>query len=125
MSLENYITYIAGQESLVLPAMNLEPQYLGKFLNRFKSYVENISKAGSSVAMFEKKKLIQLLTREEAVCTIDILWSKDSFKGQSMGNLSGQIIDVLPSRLRIIEEKNKIFKNLESPFFPKHSSRKF
>ena len=118
--LENYITSIAGQESLVLPTMNLEPQYLGKFLNQFKSYLENISKIGDSVAMFEKKKLIKLLTREEAVCTIDILWSKDSFKGQSMGNLSGQIIDVLPSRLRMIEEKNKIFKDLESPLFPKH-----
>lgn len=123
--LENYITYIAGQESLVLPAMNLAPQYLKKFLNQFKSYVENISKPAGSVAGFENKKLIKLLTREEAVCTIDILWSKDSFKGQSMGNLSGQITDVLPSRLRIIEEKNNNFKPDKSPFSPNHVLENF
>lgn len=119
--LENYITYLAGQESLMLPELNLEPKPLGKFLDKFQSYIKEIQKSDNSrIVGFEKKKLVGLLKNEEAVCTIDIIWSKESLKGQSMGNLSGQILDVLPSRLRAIAVKNKAFENHPSPFFPKH-----
>lgn len=119
--LENYISYLAGQESLILPQLDLEPKELGKFLDKFQSYLKEIQKADDlKIAMFEKKKLVRLLTSEKAVCTIDIFWSKDSLKGQSMGNLSGQIMDVMPSRLRAISEKNQAFKNNPSPVWPKY-----
>jgi len=112
--LDNYITYLAGQESLMLPALNLEPKPLGKFLDKFQFYIKEIQTADTSTVIgFEKKKLVSLLVNEEATCTIDIIWSKDSLKGQSMGNFSGQILDVLPSRLRTIAEKNKSFKTYQ------------
>ncbi len=104
----------------MLPELNLEPKPLEWFLDKFQSYIKEIRKADNSIAMFEKKKLVRLLTNEAAVCTIDIIWSKESLQGQAMGNLSGQIQDVLPSRLRALAEKNKAFEKHSSPVFPKH-----
>lgn len=124
--LDNYITYLAGQESLMLPELYLAPKPLGKFLDKFQSYLKVIQAADDlKIIGFEKKKLVRLLANEEATCTIDILWSKDSLKGQSMGNLSGQILDVLPSRLRSMAEKNKGFKDKPLPFFPRHKTEDF
>lgn len=124
--LDNYITYLAGQESLMLPELNLEPKPLGKFLTSFQFYLKDIQNADdSNFIRFEKKRLVHLLANQEATCTINILWSKDSLKGQSMGNLSGQILDVLPSRLRSIAEKNKGFDYKHLPSFPRHRTEGF
>ena len=118
--LENYITYIAGQESLVLPELYLAPSHLEPFLEAFSRYTDKIAKTPEKAVVYEKKKLIRVLGREKATCTLTIVWSKDSLKGSSMGKLSGLISDILPSRLRFIHDRNTEFKNRESPFFPQY-----
>jgi len=123
--MNNYITYIAGQETLMLPELYLNPQFLNKFLTNYKKYIEKLDSVPEKALIAEKKRLIKLLKNEEATCTIDIIWSKDSLKGQSIGNLSGQIADVLPSRLRIIDNTNKEFKDKHLAFFPVHRVESF
>jgi len=118
--MNNYITYIAGQETLMLPELYLNPELLNRFLTNYKNYIEKLDSVPDKALITEKKRLIKLLKNEEATCTIDIIWSKDSLKGQSIGNLSGQISDILPSRLRMIDSANKQFKDKHSVFFPKH-----
>jgi len=118
--INNYLTYIAGQETLMLPQLYLTQKPLNKFLSNYKHYIEKLDSVPDKALIAEKKRLIKLLQKEEATCAIDIIWSKDSLKGQSIGNLSGQISDVLPSRLRAIDNSNKKFKDKHSAFFPKH-----
>ncbi|MBW2165766.1 MAG: CRISPR-associated protein [Deltaproteobacteria bacterium] len=118
--MNNYITYIAGQETLMLPELYLNPKFLNRFLTNYKNYIEKLDSVPDKALIAEKKKLINLLKNEEATCTIDIIWSKDSLRGQSIGNLSGQITDILPSRLRTIDSANKQFKDKHSVFFPEH-----
>jgi len=118
--IDKYITYIAGQETLMLPELYLDSNLLNKFLSRFTTYIEQLKKSPYKALLTEKKRLINLLSNEKATCTIDIIWSKDSLKGQAIGNLSGQISNVLPSRLRAIDTANKRFNEVHSDFFPKH-----
>ena len=84
------------------------------------NYIEKLDSVPDKALIIEKKRLIKILKNEEAIGTIDIIWSKDSLKGQSIGNLSGQISDILPSRLRTIDSANKQFKDKHSFFSPKH-----
>ena len=123
--LNNYITYIAGQESLILPDIYLDSNLLNKFLSQFNIYVKQLNKKSGKAFIFEKKRLVRLLSKEDAICTIDIFWSKSSLKGQSIENLSGQISDILPSRLQAINAINKEFKGISSAFFPKHKIDEF
>ncbi|BBO82133.1 hypothetical protein DSCO28_26990 [Desulfosarcina ovata subsp. sediminis] len=117
--IDKYITYIAGQETLMLPELYLDSNLLNKFLSNFQTYVEQLNKASTKTLIIEKKRLVRFLLNEKAICTLDIIWSKDSLKGQSIGNLSGQISDVLPSRLRAVDTANKKFKEIQSVFFPR------
>jgi len=118
--INNYLTYIAGQETLMLPQLYLAPKLLNNFLTKYKNYIEKLANLPDEALKVEKKRLIKLLKNEEATCTIDIIWSKDSLKGQSIGKMSGQISDILPSRIRMIASVNKQFKDKHSVFFPKH-----
>ena len=118
--MNNYISYVAGQETLMLPELYLNPKLLNKFLTNYKKYIEKLDSVPDKALIIEKKRLIKILKNEEAIGTIDIIWSKDSLRGQSIGNLSGQISDILPSRLRTIDNANKQFKDKHSVFFPEH-----
>lgn len=118
--LGNYITYLAGQESLVLPELHFTSTFFDQFLKKFTRYTDKLGTTPQKALIFEKKKLLNLLGKEKATCTITILWSKESLRGQSIGKLAGQITDILPSRLRSIDNDNKEFQSRESPVFPKH-----
>ena len=118
--MNNYISYIAGQETLMLPELYLNPELLNRFLTNYKKYIEKLDSIPKNALSIEKQRLITLLKNEKATCTIDIVWSKESLKGQSIGKLSGQITDILPSRLRTIDSANKQFKDNHSVFFPEH-----
>lgn len=123
--IDKFITYIAGQETLILPELFLAPKLLNRFLSNFYAYVEQLDNTPDRAVITERKRLLKILSNEQAICTIDMIWSKDSIKGQSIGNLSGQISDVLPSRLQAIGTKNKQFKEINSAFFPKYPVEDF
>ena len=115
-----YLTHIAGQESLLIPDLYSNPDLILKFLNRFQSYTDKLMTVPEQALTMEKKKLIKQLSKEDAICTIDIIWSKDSLKGQSIQKLSGHISDILPSRLRQIQQSTKCFNENALPFYPKY-----
>jgi CRISPR-associated protein Csh1 len=123
--LSNYITYIAGQETLVLPEIYHDSNLLNQFLSNFTTYIEQLNQIPAKALTIERKRLLKFLLNEKAICTIDFIWSKDSLKGQSMGNLSGQISDILPSRLQSMDTANKKFASIHSVFFPKHRVENF
>jgi len=123
--INNHITYVAGQETLMLPELYLNPKLLNRFLTNYKKYIEKLDSLPKEALSIEKQRLIKILKNEEAIATIDIIWSKDSLKGQSIGNLSGQISDILPSKLRTIDSANKQFQDKHSVFFPKHRVKGF
>ena len=118
--MSNFLTSVAGQETLMLPELYMTSDLLSKFQSNFTKYIEQLNKTPQNAMAIEKKRLVRFLINEKATCTIDIIWSKDSLKGQSIGNLSGHITDVLPSRLRKINELNQKFAEIVSAIFPKH-----
>lgn len=123
--INNFLSDIAGQETLMLPELYLNSNLLNRFLSNFNKYLELLKNASEKALVLERKRLVRFLINEQATCTIDIIWSKDSLKGQSIGNLSGQISDVLPSRLRAIDILNNNFEDISSAFFPKHRTDDF
>lgn len=122
----NFITYLAGQESLMIPELHSDSNMMKKFIEDYQAYISNISNAPKTALMIEQKKIIdRLFKRQTAVCSIDVIWSNDSLKGQSMGNLSGQITDILPSRLKQLDAQNNEFKKMDVPIFPRHRIEEF
>jgi CRISPR-associated protein Csh1 len=122
---ENFITSLAGQESLMIPELYITPSLLNKFLDSYQSYLDYLTECPEKAILVEKKKLVKLLKNEKAICSIDIIWSNESLKGQDIKKISGRITDVLPSRLRHIEEFNSAFLKQVSPIFPKHRLDEF
>jgi len=116
----NFITYLAGQESLMIPELYSDSNLMGNFIKDYQVYINEISTAPQKALRIEQLKLVRLFKRQVAVCSIDVIWSNDSLKGQSMGNLSGRITDVLPSRLKQLDQLNRKFKEIDSPVFPDH-----
>ena len=58
--ISNYITYVAGQETLVLPELYLNPELLNKFLTNYKKYIEKLDSVPEKALIIEKKRLIKL-----------------------------------------------------------------
>lgn len=122
----NFITYLAGQESLMIPELHSDSNMMKKFIEDYQAYIGKISNAPQKALMIEQKKIIdRLFKRQTAVCSIDVIWSNDSLKGQSMGNLSGRITDILPSRLKQLDAMNNRFKEIDVPIFPRHRIEEF
>lgn len=121
----NYITYLAGQESLMIPELYAEPELLADFIEDYKDYLALLGKMPEKALPMEKKRLVRVLKNGSAVCSIDIIWSKQSLKGQSLSEISGRITDVLPSRLKQMDELNREFMTKASPVFPVHAVEHF
>ena len=121
----NFITYLAGQESLMVPELYSDSNLMERFIRDFQIYVNDISSAPENALKIEQLKLVRLFKRQAAVCSIDVIWSNDSLKGQSMGNLSGRITDLLPSRLKQLDKRNREFKEINAPIFPSHPIEEF
>jgi len=101
----------------------LKPSSLIHFLENFKFYIDKLQIIPDKMMDKEKKQLMKLLVREKSVSSIDMYWG--DLRGQSIGNLSGNITDILPSRLREISIINKEFEGIKNPFFPKYILENF
>ncbi|MCF8090770.1 MAG: hypothetical protein K9L23_22260 [Desulfotignum sp.] len=121
----NFITYLAGQESLMIPELYSDSNLMEKFIQDYQAYISELASEPQNALKIEQLKLVRLFKRQPAVCSVDVIWSSDSLKGQSIKNLSGRITDVLPSRLKQIDSRNRKFKEINSPVFPIHPIEEF
>ncbi|MCK4543175.1 MAG: hypothetical protein KAU17_13155 [Spirochaetales bacterium] len=122
--LEKYLAPITSQNALVLPDLDLHTEKLSRFLRNFQIYTDGLSKKDKKAINLERRQLIKVLAESRGITTIDIIWADF---GQKMENLRGIITDVLPSRLKQIDNKGREFDNIKNinPFFPKHEMDSF
>ena len=66
--------------------------------------------------------MLGLFADEPAIVELSILWADF---GQRIDNVRGVINEVLPSRLRELEEANFAFQKIEHPAFPEYSLDEF
>lgn len=115
--LDTLLTTIAGSKAVLIPNLQETDQQLSKLRRLFKDYAQDIQK-GSNHFVTKEKLIIQFLADSTAVVTIDIIWADF---GQKLENIKGIITDVLPSRLRDIQQINHQFEtDYDSPFKPNH-----
>lgn len=113
--MENFKTYIGGYQALLLPKLNLNGMDLLDINQIFKDYSQDIN---NNKGLFKENLMLRILVEQKAITTIDIIWA--SF-GQKFEELRGVVSDVMPSRLKQINDINTDFlKILDFKINPKH-----
>jgi len=98
--LPDLVGYTGGGKSAVLPRLEtlLSPEERQEFYRAHLIHVQELSKGKTS----EEDYLLDLLIHNNAVGGLLIIWADI---GQRLENITGILPDVLPSRLRIIQQK--------------------
>ncbi len=112
----NFVTFIAGEKALVLPALGPDVRTHGEFMRKVGDWLRQISE-GKGLSATERQLLKLLGDEQKAVATIDIIWADF---GQLIEGVRGVITDVLPSRLRTIAAENQRIEAYSSPLFPEN-----
>jgi len=104
---------IAGDNALVIPSFfpGLPVEDRLEVLEEVKDYIENMSDDVEQ----DEDGLLDLLKDKRAVMNLLILWADI---GQEIANVTGMIADVIPSRLRVLSEKNAVALDWKHPLFP-------
>ncbi len=110
----NFITSVAGEKALILPALGPDSRTHGDFLQKIDDWLRQTPE-GKGLKTAERRLLKVLGDEQKAVATIDILWADF---GQLIEGVRGVITDVLPSRLQAIAEVNNRIEQEPSPLFP-------
>ncbi|OAT86747.1 TM1802 family CRISPR-associated protein [Desulfotomaculum copahuensis] len=110
---------IAGENALIIPSFlpGLPVEDRLEVLREVEDYIENMSDDAEQ----DEDWLLELLKDKMAVLNLLILWADI---GQEIANVTGMIVDVVPSRLRELSEKNAVALNWKHPLFPKVPLRK-
>lgn len=103
---------IAGEKSLVIPFTQTDPALRQKFTRRTEELVKGITNGEEAI---REERLMRLLGEDVAVTSLTFLWAQF---GQSIDEVKGILTDILPSRLRRIEELNREIRVGSSPMFP-------
>lgn len=112
---DKFIARIAGENALVVPSLTGgEPKEIAKFIRKFHAWVRSV--VDGSVKSRERS-LLKLLVQSDAVSELVFVWADF---GQRIDNVRGIASDVLPSRLRELEELNVTLTNICCPAFPDH-----
>jgi CRISPR-associated protein Csh1 len=109
-----FITFVAGEKALVLPALGPDARTHAAFMRRLGDWLRQ-TREGTGLRATERQLLKLLGDEQKAVATIDILWADF---GQLIEGVRGVITDVLPSRLRAIAAVNERIASVSSPLFP-------
>jgi CRISPR-associated protein Csh1 len=110
----DYRTTIAGYKALVVPSLRLDAHDRQKFARRLRDWVSGVDQATTPIVVRENL-LLKLLGDDQAVATLSILWAEF---GQRIDDIQGVVTDILPSRLRALEDFNRQIKALPSHVFP-------
>jgi CRISPR-associated protein Csh1 len=110
----DFMTSVAGEKALVLPALGPDPGTHAAFMRRLGDWLRQ-TRDGKGLRATERQLLKLLGEEQKAVATIDILWAE--FR-QNIEGVRGVITDVLPSRLQAIAAVNERIAAASSPLFP-------
>lgn len=111
---------IAGDMALVLPHFELEGKRAEKAVEAFGDYVKLLAQKRTDEAATRERsdrRLSKRIAETACLTTIDIIWA--TF-GNKMEGIRGQILDVLPSRIKEIEDITEGFDINACPYAPKH-----
>ncbi len=113
----DFLTAVAGERALVVPTLNLRPTDHKHFLKRLKDWVAGAKsqRPGQDRVVVREGHLLTLLSEEQAVNTITMLWAEF---GQRIDDVRGVVTDVLPSRLCELSELNRQLESASSAEFP-------
>lgn len=105
---------VAGDTALIIPSFfpGLPIEARLEVLEEAKSYIANMS---TDIEQ-DEKNLLYLLKDKETILNLVMLWADI---GQEIGNISGIITNVLPSRLKDLSELNDRSLDWKHPLFPK------
>jgi CRISPR-associated protein Csh1 len=110
----DYLTGVAGERALAIPSTQLDLCVRREFVAKAKKLVEGIE---TGQVRAREQSLLRLLADDVAVTEITFLWANF---GQRIDEVQGIVSDVLPSRLRRIEEINRTVEKIYSPLFPEY-----
>lgn len=104
---------IAGASALVIPTFspNIAATIRGEIMAEIRRYVDDTM---SDVA-YREDGILDLLKDEQSILSFHIIWADI---GQNIENISGSIMQVLPSRLRQLSLTNQSFADQEHALFP-------
>jgi CRISPR-associated protein Csh1 len=111
----DWLCELAGEKALVIPCFP-GGESSAALTRRVQRWVE---KSKEGVAGTERH-LLRLLSREEEVLSLHLLWAKF---GQKIEEVEELLLDILPSRLRALSEVNEKTKRWEHPLFPAQKAR--
>ncbi|RJO60659.1 CRISPR-associated protein [candidate division WS5 bacterium] len=105
---------IAGENALIIPSFlpGLPAEARLDVLHETTDYIKNMA---SDVEQ-DEDSLLDILKDNESILNFIILWADI---GQEIGNVTGMITNVLPSRLRKLSELNAQAERWTHPLFPK------
>ncbi len=113
---KDFIGYVAGERALILPQLTFFQNKRQRFIREFKEYISKLGSSGTD--MREKRLLRYYKDFPDSIANITIIWAEF---GQSLGNVTGIVGDVLPSRLSAIGQEIEGLKELDSPVFPSNT----
>jgi CRISPR-associated protein Csh1 len=116
-----FITFVAGEKALVLPALGPDVRTHPAFMRRFGDWLRQ-TREGKGLRVAERQLLKILGDEQKAVATIDIIWADF---GQLIEGVRGVITDVLPSRLQAIAAVNEQIARASSALFPEQQLEAF
>lgn len=106
---------VAGETALIVPSFfpGVSSEERLEVLEEAKSYIANMP---ADVEQ-DEENLLYLLKDKETILNLIMLWAD---VGQEIGNVTGVITNVLPSRLKELSELNERSLTWTHPLFPRH-----
>ncbi len=105
---------IAGDNALIIPCFipGLPAESRLEVIMEAKGYIENIP----TDVEFDEDNLLELLKDKETILNLIIIWAD---VGQEIGNVTGMITNVIPSRLKELSGMNGKSLDWKHPLFPR------
>jgi CRISPR-associated protein Csh1 len=109
---DQFIASIAGEKAMVLPSLIGDPTEIRRFVRKFRGWLANLNQGQ---VKSRENELLRLLAESNSVAELIFLWADF---GQRIDNVRGVVSDVLPSRLRELEIRNRELSKSTSAAFP-------
>jgi len=106
-----FITSIAGDNAVVIPFATVEYKARQDIWRKVKDFVKTVS----SDVEEDEESLLDIIEGEKGILNLTFLWAT---VGQEIGDVTGVITNVPPSRLTELSKVNDESRNWKHPLFP-------
>lgn len=111
--MKNFTTRIAGARALVMPGLLGTREAQAEFMLMFKKYIKNVSQ--DNISSHEKDLLYFLKDQPDTNLVLELIWA--TF-GQCVDDVTGIVMEVLPSRLNSLSKLNGSMNRWAHPLAP-------